>query len=473
MILPLFVGCDNSSSGDDTTTEGVPEETTTEDAADETTTEAVPEDTEPDKEQLVLIESKATEYKLVIAENATHYVTDAANEFASSVNTKYGTTFEICKDTVENLAEGQLFESDAKEILVGATNRKESQDVLATLKDNEYTVRVVGNKLVIVGKNDYLSSLALRDFEEKELADDNAEKLYVDIDFSYVGKNTANTIGDTDATIRVMTFNVYGKEAQYLKRIQDILKIVKKYNPDVVCLQECNKEQHSNFVQMLTVMNNYAVATDKHPNSTTYVYTPILYRKDKLELVDASAEWLDSRYTKTNTKSLAWAVLKTLDTKETFGVVNIHGSLWSDSYVLPEGKTHEDMHAIASAEWKPDNIRQMYDRTNAIIANHGNIPILWTGDYNFDLTHEAYKKATEEYNMHDAGFSATDAIDKDIFTWHPVGSRNDPNETRGSIDHIFGNDKVIFRVHNICDDTDEEVAASDHYAVFADVKLVS
>ena len=170
----------------------------------------------------------------------------------------------------------------------------------------------------------------------------------------------------------------------------------KEYNPDIVSLQECNKEQHQNLVNQLVILRGYGIATEKHPNSTTYVYTPILYRKDKLELVEASAEWLDSRYTKTNTKSLAWAVFKNIKTEEKFGVVNIHGSLWSDSYVLPDGKTHEEMHALASAEWKPDNIRQVQDRTKDIIEKHGDIAVLWTGDYNFDLTHDAYKKATEE-----------------------------------------------------------------------------
>ncbi len=40
------------------------------------------------------------------------------------------------------------------EILVGVTNREESQSVLCTLKEEEYTVRRVGDKLVLCGHTD-------------------------------------------------------------------------------------------------------------------------------------------------------------------------------------------------------------------------------------------------------------------------------------------------------------------------------
>jgi endonuclease/exonuclease/phosphatase family metal-dependent hydrolase len=72
--------------------------------------------------------------------------------------------------------------------------------------------------------------------------------------------------------------------------------------------------------------------------------------------------------------------------------------------------------------------------------------------------------------MHDAEMSATDSSVPNIRTWHPAGARHEVEEG-GSIDHIFGNSKVIFRNHKICYELDDEVAASDHYAVYADVKI--
>ncbi len=46
------------------------------------------------------------------------------------------------------------------ELLVGRTDRPESDEVYAALGENEYTVRVVGNKLVVLGKTDSLTAFA-------------------------------------------------------------------------------------------------------------------------------------------------------------------------------------------------------------------------------------------------------------------------------------------------------------------------
>ena len=55
-----------------------------------------------------------------------------------------------------------------KEILVGKTNRAESEAVYATLEDDEYVIRVSGNKIVIAGGSDdllnYAVTVFLRDY---------------------------------------------------------------------------------------------------------------------------------------------------------------------------------------------------------------------------------------------------------------------------------------------------------------------
>ncbi|MBQ7337477.1 MAG: hypothetical protein IJW40_03375 [Clostridia bacterium] len=51
------------------------------------------------------------------------------------------------------------------EILVGQTGRPESDEVYASLGDNEYTVCVKGHKLVVLGKNDTLTAFAVKAFE--------------------------------------------------------------------------------------------------------------------------------------------------------------------------------------------------------------------------------------------------------------------------------------------------------------------
>ena len=460
MIIPAFVGCNTSGNqgSSDTTDSGSnsSDAGNGENNGDTALTE------------LSLIENGATSYKIIRSQNAKDYVISAMTDFRNAVKEKYGVTFSPSDDWVQGIKGDQTYESADPEILIGETNRKESQEVLATLKRGEYKVCVVGNKLVMIGYNDYLTSLAVKDFMEKELAAADSEKLSVDASFNYTAKNQVETLGDSDATLRIMTFNVLGKSEEYMARIHVILKTIETHSPDIIGFQECNKEQHQNMISILKT-KKYDVAYTMHKNSSTYVYTPILYRIDKYTLVEAGSEWLDSRYTKTNTKSIGWAVLEDNVTGEKFGVINIHGSLWSNDYDLPDGKTHADMNDLAANVWKEDNIRQMNDRMQAIIKKHGDIGILWTGDFNFNKNHAAYNKATEEYGMHDAEFTATDKRDPGLKTTHPVGKKNDP-ESGNSIDHIFGNDKITFRLHQVCNEGDE-IKGSDHYAVFADVKF--
>ena len=66
-------------------------------------------------------------------------------------------------------------------------------------------------------------------------------------------------------------------------------------------------------------------------------------------------------------------------------------------------------------------------------------------------------------------FSATEERDTGTRTTHKVGSAP---ASGSSIDHVFGNDKVTFRVHKICN-TADDLKGSDHCPVYADVKFES
>lgn len=69
------------------------------------------------------------------------------------------------------LPNGQEPDSEAKEILIGHTNRPETQQVLSQLAGDEYAVAVVGNKIVITGIADSLTPKALAYFVDTYLSD--------------------------------------------------------------------------------------------------------------------------------------------------------------------------------------------------------------------------------------------------------------------------------------------------------------
>ncbi len=105
-------------------------------------------------------------YKIIRPDSASETVKEAFREVTLSLNDKLGTHVSGETDWVKgNFALGE-YESDAPEILIGETNRRESKEVYFTLKPGEMTVQTVGNKIVIIGFNDALTLEAAKVFAE-------------------------------------------------------------------------------------------------------------------------------------------------------------------------------------------------------------------------------------------------------------------------------------------------------------------
>lgn len=127
-----------------------PVATTAEPAA---TTAELDSDTE-----VFLAEQGKTDYMIVCPKKSQAFVKDAGKTLCDAISKKYNVDFVLRDDTAEESGDGVC------EILIGATNRKESREVLETLEPGEYKVCLMGNKLVMIGSNDYLTSIAVESF---------------------------------------------------------------------------------------------------------------------------------------------------------------------------------------------------------------------------------------------------------------------------------------------------------------------
>ncbi len=79
-----------------------------------------------------------------------------------------------------------------KEILLGKTNRKESLDAYALLKnDNHYIVESVGNKIVIIGKTDDATVRAMKDFLQNNARASKGDS-HINLEAGYQKKGIAN-----------------------------------------------------------------------------------------------------------------------------------------------------------------------------------------------------------------------------------------------------------------------------------------
>ena len=148
-----------------------------------------PGDTEPDDEkpepgdQLELFnEDGSFRYTIVRPEKNDVTLNKAVAQFRVDLQTALNTDIEISDDWVDR----EITEEEVAgyyEILVGGTNRPESEQVIATLEDYTYKIEVVGNKIVITGKETKGTIQALNYF----MATYAADPTLIGKELSYLG----------------------------------------------------------------------------------------------------------------------------------------------------------------------------------------------------------------------------------------------------------------------------------------------
>mgnify|MGYP001024666329 FL=1 len=401
-------------------------------------------------------------YKIVRSAWGSDVEVSAARKLNSAIKDAFGSTWqgEIAEDWDIGVQKDDIIDNDAPEILVGLTNRRESHEVYDTLGEDEYTICAVGKKLVIVGSNDYSTSQAVDVFIEQYIAPAAyGKKLSVMSSLSVKGEASLRKVQiNSEATYRIMSWNLgcaVGNSA-------DALEILIKYLPDIISMQECNKEIYLNVINNLP--DYYKVAVKFHSNGATYVYTPIIYNSELFTIKDAGVEWLRGRYTGTNTKSLSWAVLED-KTGGVFAVIDFHGAVCTNTYKGFENYTSAQL-AEQAGIWKTDNVKQTLEVRDRICAAYGNIPLIINGDCNFNDTSTQYRQMTDG-GMYDAEFSSRLRSVTGYKTSFSYGTQITSGH---SIDHIFGTNGIDFVEHNIALES-KVTSASDHCPVYVDFNL--
>lgn len=447
-IILSGTACTQNNGGEGTT------------AAPDVTTE--PEVTDAPTNDLLLISDTEADCKLIRGSYASEIETSAATSIYNAIKAKYDDILDkkmYSDDWIKGVGKNDIYESDDLEIVVGYTNRKESRDVHAELSVNEYAIRVIGNKVIIIGYDEFTTSSAAAEFIKKyvDTADSNA--LTVPKDLNIKGKAEIRQVAvNSEASYRLMTWNLGGGKGIE----KDAITVLFRYFPDIVCLQEANKGVHNDVVKQFPDYMEYA--TKFHANGSTYVYTPIIYNSNLFTLVDSGVEWLDGRYTLTNTKSVAWAVFKDKN-GETFAVINFHGAVCSADYKGYENMTSAERNQIA-LNWRIDNVRQIIEIKDRILKKQGEIPVMVMGDCNFNQDSVPYA------NMTKAGFVTAEKTARlsKVTGYATYFNYGTSIKTGKSIDHIFQLGGIDFVAHMIVRDKLVETA-SDHCPVYTDFNI--
>ncbi|MBQ9080078.1 MAG: endonuclease/exonuclease/phosphatase family protein [Clostridia bacterium] len=453
---------DNDSDANVTTTEPPVAEDSTE-----------PPVTEDPTAPRVIFDGTTCEYTIIRSEYCNDMVKEASidlrnamKEYISEEATK---AVSLKTDFDKNAGRDGTIENDNKEILIGSTNRKESKDVLATLGDKEYVIKWVGNKLLILGADDYATAQAVAEFIKQYLGSAQ-ESLTVAADVNITGTASIQKFMLEDgADLRIMSFNIAGTSKEYDDRKSNMIQVILDYLPDVAGFQEANATTHSDILKNDIIAEYYSINKAYHTGGSPANYTPILYLKSKYKQIESGVEWNNSRYTGTNTKSNSWTVLERISDGKRFIVLNIHGSLWSEDYKLPAGETHASMKEKAAVQWKVDNVKQLLAKIDELRAKYGDIAVFTTGDYNFNNTHSAHQVMLGA-GMSSAQQTATVSATTSNASYHgTVGSM--PAANGLAIDHIFYDpDNATALTYGI-GLRKVDLDASDHCPVYADIKL--
>lgn len=265
-----------------------------------------------------------------------------------------------------------------------------------------------------------------------------------------------------DGDIRIMFHNIWGGSVYNRDDMEAVL--FNTYLPDVLGLQEVNKNFRSEKVSLFDMLNDqYAEVPVNATNAAKNNYTPLLYRTDRLELIDAGWHLYDDG-AGDQSKSVTWAIFKLKETGEQFGVASTHFYWTGDDL----GKSARLIDA-----------KEIAEEIEAVYAKY-QVPIIIGGDFNCNISSDPLR------NLRLAGWQdawSTATVYKSNTNGHHSYATLDPltglyanapapsNIYSASIDHIYtygeGIEVRVFDtiLHRFALDS------SDHCPIYVDISF--
>lgn len=257
--------------------------------------------------------------------------------------------------------------------------------------------------------------------------------------------------------IKIMSFNVRTKTSEtdpannWDNRKVACVELIKDQRPSVIGFQEAQYTLQWSYLkeQLASIYDGYGVNRDTGDESGKGEVMGILYDKNTVEKIDGGTFWLSET---PNTPSKG------------FGANYSRNATWGLFKHIPSGKTfyyintHLD-HQVANAQIEGMKlISQHFEEYKDVY------PIFLTGDLNITAANVALDPI-ESY-MYNARYAAPSSYSdfKNTYNGWKVGGK-------GIIDHIYcSNNLRVVEYHTIDDDYGVPFV-SDHYPIYAIVKL--
>ncbi len=165
-------------------------------------------------EMLTVIKDRVTEFEVIRPYTANIAVEQSADAFTKRIAKFTSSAMTTGTDWVRSEKD---IPNDKPEILIGATNRQASIDLINALPENSYGIRVTDKQVVIAGSDETMLTMALSDFEERFLRSGD-----------YADRKTGNLVLPIGTDIIVTDENP-GDTKQLLTGSSELIGIVTNY----------------------------------------------------------------------------------------------------------------------------------------------------------------------------------------------------------------------------------------------------
>ncbi len=258
--------------------------------------------------------------------------------------------------------------------------------------------------------------------------------------------------------LRMMTFNIRYNNPRdganaWPNRREMVADVVKDYKADIVGMQEALGSQIRDLERLLPEYAWYGVGRDD--GKTRGEYSPIFYRRDRLELLEKKTFWLSEHPEKVGSRSWDAAITRIATqvlfrdrtTKRTFRVIN----------------THFDHRGVEAREQSAKLIASRVAKLQADSKTSN--PTVVMGDFNCLPDSDPFKAMTSTKSaLHDSRSLAKQPKGPNS-TW--CGFRAVVPNRR--IDFLFVNDAWSVQAHVTIARTKNDRFPSDHLPVLIDV----
>jgi endonuclease/exonuclease/phosphatase family metal-dependent hydrolase len=257
-------------------------------------------------------------------------------------------------------------------------------------------------------------------------------------------------------SLKVITYNIrYDNPGDSINawpnRIEKVASLLRKYNPDIIGVQEALHHQLDELVRVLPDYSYTGVGRDDGKENGEY--SAILFRNSRFGLLSDSTFWLSETPTVPGSKSWDAAITRIVtlakfydrETKREFALLN----------------THFDHVGIQARFHSAENIAKT---VKDLRAKNAGIPILVTGDLNLERDEAAYEGILVDKILTDTK-PANDSTG--TFCGFEVGKI----ECR-AIDYIFHSPEWRLKNYLVLNDNDGKYYPSDHLPVLVELEMI-